>query len=95
MALFFLFQNKMKMKSNPIRIPVVAVVDAAHLLAGLQQVQDPRSAAALLLHLGVARLGLGFGLRVDVQRLLVRRVHGLIGRQTGDEAMPIVLLVIL
>lgn len=63
--------------------PVVAVVDAAHLLAGLQQVQDAGRAAALLLHLGVARLDLWFDLRVDVQRLLVRRVHALIGRERG------------
>lgn len=83
-CIILIYIRRMKIDSNSIRIPVVAVVNAAHLLAGLQQVQDPCSAAALLLHLGVARLDLGFGLRVDVQRLLVRRVHGLFGRQTGD-----------
>lgn len=54
-----------------VRLPVGAVVDPSHLLARLQQVEDPGGAAALFLDLGVASLGLGLGLRVDVQSLFV------------------------
>lgn len=64
--------------SAEVSLPVGAVVDPAHLLARLQQVKDPRGAAGLLLHLRVATLHLGLGLRVYVKSLFVGGLHGLI-----------------
>lgn len=58
-------------------LPVCAVVNPTHLLARLQQVEDPRRVAALFLHLGVAAFGLRLDLGVYVQSLFVRGVHAL------------------
>lgn len=61
-----------------VSLPVGAVVYPAHLLARLQQVEDPRSAAAFLLGLWVAAFDLGLDLCVYVQSLFVRGVAALI-----------------
>ncbi len=64
--------KKQKIKtSGEASLPVAAVVNPTHLLAGLQQVEDPCSAAALLLHLRVTTFDLRLGLCVYVQRLFI------------------------
>lgn len=55
-------------------LPVCAVVDAADLLAGLQQVQDPGCTATLLFDLWVTTFDLRLGFSINVKRLLVWRV---------------------
>lgn len=64
-------------------LPAGVVVQRAHLLAGLQQVQDARGRApAVLLHFGVAG---GLGVRVDPKGALVRGVLAwLWGSGTGQ-----------
>lgn len=64
-------RRQKRMTSGEVHVPVGAVVNPTHLLARLQQVENPRSAAALFLDLGVATFDLGLGLRVYVQGLFV------------------------
>lgn len=59
------------MTSGLVSLPVGAVVDPTHLFAGLQQVKNPRSAAALFLDLRVATFDLRLGLCVYVQSLFI------------------------
>lgn len=66
---------------HPQDLPVGVVVQGAHLLAGLQQVQEARGRGpSRLLHLGISG---GLGVRVNVQGALVR---GVVARLWGQGA---------